>query len=85
MVAERLSSALGLSEDDGSSEVSKIQLSILAPRLEQREQQVRTRHPRAQPFHLLDCAEDLEALFFTSVLLHTVCAGAQGRPAHLRV
>ena len=30
MVAERLSSALGLSEDDGSSEVSKIQL-ILAP------------------------------------------------------
>ncbi|XP_036998687.2 Fanconi anemia group A protein [Artibeus jamaicensis] len=40
VVAERLSSALGLCEDDGSPEVSKIQLSILAPRLEQREQQV---------------------------------------------
>ncbi|XP_036922347.1 Fanconi anemia group A protein [Sturnira hondurensis] len=40
VVAERLSSALGLCEDGSSPEVSKIQLSILAPRLEQREQQV---------------------------------------------
>ncbi|XP_045431802.1 Fanconi anemia group A protein isoform X3 [Pipistrellus kuhlii] len=40
VVSERLHSALGLSEDDGSSEVSKIQLSVLAPKLEQREQQV---------------------------------------------
>ncbi|XP_016067742.1 PREDICTED: Fanconi anemia group A protein isoform X4 [Miniopterus natalensis] len=40
LVSERLSSALGLSEDDSSSEVSKIQLSVLAPKLEQREQQV---------------------------------------------
>ncbi|KAK1330595.1 hypothetical protein QTO34_010791 [Cnephaeus nilssonii] len=40
VVSERLHSALGLSEDDRSSEVSKIQLSVLAPKLEQREQQV---------------------------------------------
>ncbi|KAM5297919.1 Fanconi anemia group A protein [Glossophaga mutica] len=40
VVAERLSSALGLGEDDSSSAASKIQLSVLAPRLEQREQQV---------------------------------------------
>uniref|UniRef100_G1PNC5 FA complementation group A n=1 Tax=Myotis lucifugus TaxID=59463 RepID=G1PNC5_MYOLU len=40
VVSERLHSALGLSEDDGSSKVSKIQLSALAPKLEQREQQV---------------------------------------------
>ncbi|XP_036159204.1 Fanconi anemia group A protein isoform X2 [Myotis myotis] len=40
VVSERLHSALGLSEDDGSSKVSKIQLSALAPKLELREQQV---------------------------------------------
>ncbi|XP_066205005.1 Fanconi anemia group A protein [Saccopteryx leptura] len=40
VVSERLSSVLGHSEDSSSSEVSKIQLSVLAPKLEQREQQV---------------------------------------------
>ncbi|EPQ04625.1 Fanconi anemia group A protein, partial [Myotis brandtii] len=40
VVSERLLSALGLSEDDSSSKVSRIQLSALAPKLEQREQQV---------------------------------------------
>ncbi|KAM5207637.1 Fanconi anemia group A protein isoform 2-T2 [Hipposideros larvatus] len=40
VVSERLRSALGLGEDDSSSEASKIQLSILAPELDQREQKV---------------------------------------------
>ncbi|XP_045674531.1 Fanconi anemia group A protein [Phyllostomus hastatus] len=40
VVAERLGAALGLCEDGGSPEVSEIRLSVLAPRLGQREQQV---------------------------------------------
>ncbi|KAM7058376.1 Fanconi anemia group A protein isoform 2-T2 [Molossus nigricans] len=40
VVSERLSSALGLREDHSSSEVSKIQLIVPAPKLELREQQV---------------------------------------------
>ncbi|KAM8776511.1 LOW QUALITY PROTEIN: Fanconi anemia group A protein [Rhynchonycteris naso] len=40
VVSERLSSVLGHSEDSGSSEASKIQLTVLAPKLEQQEQQV---------------------------------------------
>lgn len=40
MVSERLSSALGRGEDDSSSEALKIQLSVLAPELEQQEQKV---------------------------------------------
>lgn len=41
MVSQRLSSALGLSEDDAGSEVAKVQLSVLVPEPEQREQKVR--------------------------------------------
>lgn len=37
MISERLRAALGHSEDDSSAEISKIQLSINAPRLEPRE------------------------------------------------
>nr|XP_025716109.1 Fanconi anemia group A protein isoform X2 [Callorhinus ursinus] len=40
VVSERLSSALGLGEEDGSLEVSQVQLSILAPHLEHREQEI---------------------------------------------
>lgn len=40
VVSERLSCALGLSEDDSTCEASKIQLSVCAPELEQREQKV---------------------------------------------
>uniref|UniRef100_A0A671EW50 FA complementation group A n=1 Tax=Rhinolophus ferrumequinum TaxID=59479 RepID=A0A671EW50_RHIFE len=40
VVSERLSSALGLSEDDSICEASKIQLSVCSPELEQREQKV---------------------------------------------
>ncbi|ELK02893.1 Fanconi anemia group A protein [Pteropus alecto] len=40
VISQRLSSALGLSEDDSSSEVAKVQLSVLVPKLEQREQKV---------------------------------------------
>ncbi|XP_023378481.1 Fanconi anemia group A protein isoform X3 [Pteropus vampyrus] len=40
VISQRLSSALGLSEDDSSSEVTKVQLSVLVPKLEQREQKV---------------------------------------------
>lgn len=40
VVSERLSSALGLGEEDGSLEVSQAQLSILAPHLEHQEQEV---------------------------------------------
>ncbi|XP_070119293.1 Fanconi anemia group A protein isoform X6 [Equus przewalskii] len=41
VISERLGPALGVSEDDGSCEASKIQLSVLAPELEQQEQKVR--------------------------------------------
>ncbi|XP_015984418.2 Fanconi anemia group A protein isoform X1 [Rousettus aegyptiacus] len=40
VVSQRLSSALGLSEDDAGSEVAKAQLSVLVPEPEQREQKV---------------------------------------------
>ncbi|XP_027472901.1 Fanconi anemia group A protein isoform X4 [Zalophus californianus] len=40
VVSERLSSALGLGEEDGSLEVSQVQLGVLAPRLEHREQEI---------------------------------------------
>ncbi|XP_070119294.1 Fanconi anemia group A protein isoform X7 [Equus przewalskii] len=40
VISERLGPALGVSEDDGSCEASKIQLSVLAPELEQQEQKV---------------------------------------------
>ncbi|XP_054426243.1 Fanconi anemia group A protein [Pteronotus mesoamericanus] len=40
VVSERLRVALGLSEDDGSSEAVELQLGVRAPRPEQREQQV---------------------------------------------
>ncbi|XP_058384481.1 Fanconi anemia group A protein isoform X4 [Diceros bicornis minor] len=40
VISERVGSVLGLSEDRGSFEASKIQLSVLAPELEQQEQKV---------------------------------------------
>ncbi|XP_021561324.2 Fanconi anemia group A protein isoform X1 [Neomonachus schauinslandi] len=40
VVSERLSSALGLGEEDGSLEVSQAQLSIMAPHLEHQEQEI---------------------------------------------
>ncbi|KAF3817535.1 hypothetical protein GH733_012822 [Mirounga leonina] len=40
VVSERLSSALGLGEEDGSLEVSQVQLSIMAPHLEHQEQEI---------------------------------------------
>lgn len=40
VVSERLSSALGPGEEDCGSEVSQVQLDILAPGLEPQEQEV---------------------------------------------
>ncbi|XP_062965475.1 Fanconi anemia group A protein [Cynocephalus volans] len=40
MISAKVRAALGHSEDDGSFEMSKIQLSVLAPKLEQQEQKV---------------------------------------------
>lgn len=85
VVSERLHSALGLSEDDGSSKVSKIQLSALAPKLKQREQQVSVGLQRAQLSCLLGCAREPKALLFTLVLLCRVCTWSQDRVLSARV
>nr|XP_008533875.1 PREDICTED: Fanconi anemia group A protein isoform X6 [Equus przewalskii] len=54
VISERLGPALGVSEDDGSCEASKIQLSVLAPELEQQEQKVRG--PSLSASHVLGLA-----------------------------
>lgn len=64
VISERLGPALGVSEDDGSCEASKIQLSVLAPELEQQEQKVRVGAPRKDTRCrvLLGCAESTRCL-----------------------
>lgn len=92
MVAERLGAALGLCEDGGSSEVWEIQLSVLAPRLGQREQQVRARcreHSRLTCWVVLKGWEPLSPRLFCCI---NCVPGAQpvgglclrvGQPTHV--